>query len=430
MTRQERRKRRRQRRRRMQAGILLSLVFVLGLIIALRAGKERETLEPEIPLAAERQTLAYIAPAPALPDTAAEETPEEPEEPPVEPEQENRYAELHFSDEDVYILACLVYHEARGESFEGQVAVVEVVLNRMLSDYFPDTVEEVVFQKYGDVWQFSPAPYLYSAEPGKEQYLAVHTAIEEREYILSEDTVYFSTAPYNESVDMIIGNHYFCKIFWTEEKTMQLITTRNKEISFAELKKAISSGNGLELIRPRDKFAIELKNGELVNAVCGGYVNEKRARFALEDCLVERWRMNDAPTNKCGYLKSEGRRHVIEDILPLFPDELAEAFVPRFLSEEIDGERHEYADTIWIPSATDVFGAGNWWNEEPDSFQLEIFKRERDRVKEHVGDGTWFWWLRSPSASYSSDFVGVYNDGTVYYYIADYSLGFAPGFDL
>ena len=112
---------------------------------------------------------------------------------------------------------------------------------------------------------------------------------------------------------------------------MQLITTRNKEISFAELKEAISSGNGLELIRPRDKFAIELKNGELVNAVCGGYVNEKRARFVLEDCLAEKWRMNDAPTNKGGYLKSEGRRHVLEDILPLFPDELAEAFVPRSL---------------------------------------------------------------------------------------------------
>lgn len=98
---------------------------------------------------------------------------------------------------------------------------------------------------------------------------------------------------------------------------MQLITTRNKEISFAELKKAISSGNGLELIRPGDKFVIELKNGELVNAVCGGYVNEKRARFVLEDCLADKWRMNDTPTNKGGYLKSEGRRHVLEDILPL-----------------------------------------------------------------------------------------------------------------
>lgn len=211
---------------------------------------------------------------------------------------------------------------------------------------------------------------------------------------------------------------------------MQLITTRNKEISIPELKEAISSGNGLEVIRPFDKLAIELKNGERVNAVCGGYINEKCVRFVLEDCLAERWRMNDTSTNKGGYLKSEGRRHVLEDILPLFPDELAEAFAPRFMSEEIDGERHEYADTLWLPSATDVFGAGEWWNEEPDSVQLEIFKRERDRVKEHIGDGTWFWWLRSPCASGPSNFVYVYTDGTVYSSFASYSYGFAPGFDL
>lgn len=211
---------------------------------------------------------------------------------------------------------------------------------------------------------------------------------------------------------------------------MQLITTRNKEISIPELKEAISSGNGLEVIRPFDKLAIELKNGERVNAVCGGYINEKCVRFVLEDCLAERWRMNDTSTNKGGYLKSEGRRHVLEDILPLFPDELAEAFAPRFMSEEIDGERHEYADTLWLPSATDVFGAGEWWNEEPDSVQLEIFKRERDRVKEHIGDGTWFWWLRSPRASTSGIFVRVCTDGTVGSGYASYSVGFAPGFDL
>lgn len=211
---------------------------------------------------------------------------------------------------------------------------------------------------------------------------------------------------------------------------MQLITTRNKEISIPELKEAISSGNGLEVIRPFDKLAIELKNGERVNAVCGGYINEKCVRFVLEDCLAERWRMNDTSTNKGGYLKSEGRRHVLEDILPLFPDELAEAFAPRFMSEEIDGERHEYADTLWLPSATDVFGAGEWWNEEPDSVQLEIFKRERDRVKEHIGDGTWFWWLRSPYAGISTNFVVVSTDGTVTSYRAGSSVGFAPGFDL
>lgn len=163
MTRQERRKRRRQRRR-MQAALLASLLFALVLIVTLRI---RETAPEPVAerrnaLTAERQTLTYIAPA--RPE-AAEETPEELT---VEPEPENRYAELHFSDEDVFILACLVYHEARGESFEGQVAVVEVVLNRMLSEYFPDTVEEVVFQKYGDVWQFSPrsVPLLGGAGQG------------------------------------------------------------------------------------------------------------------------------------------------------------------------------------------------------------------------------------------------------------------------
>ena len=61
MTRQERRKRRRQRRRRMQAGILLSLVLVLGLIIALRAGKDRETHQQVIQLEEKRKTQEYKA---------------------------------------------------------------------------------------------------------------------------------------------------------------------------------------------------------------------------------------------------------------------------------------------------------------------------------------------------------------------------------
>ncbi len=38
------------------------------------------------------------------------------------------------------------------------------------------------------------------------------------------------------------------------------------------------------------------------------------------------------------------------------------------------------------------------------------------------------WWLRSPLASNSYRFVSVSADGTVDYYDAYYSLGFAPGF--
>ena len=105
---------------------------------------------------------------------------------------------------------------------------------------------------------------------------------------------------------------------------------------------------------------------------------------------------------------------------------------PRNMVETIDGEEHTYADTLWIPSATDIFGPSEsgFWAEEPDSEQLEIFKTERGRVKEVEGYGTYPWWLRSPFAGYSYIFVFVGTDGTVHYYYAYHSLGFAPGFDL
>ena len=62
---------------------------------------------------------------------------------------------------------------------------------------------------------------------------------------------------------------------------------------------------------------------------------------------------------------------------------------PRNMVETIDGEEHTYADTLWIPSATDIFGPSEsgFWAEEPDSEQLEIFKTERGRVKEVEATG-------------------------------------------
>lgn len=44
-------------------------------------------------------------------------------------------------------LAKLIHGEARGESFEGQVAVGAVVLNRVQSDKFPSSISKVIFQK-------------------------------------------------------------------------------------------------------------------------------------------------------------------------------------------------------------------------------------------------------------------------------------------
>lgn len=53
-----------------------------------------------------------------------------------------------FSDSDVYLLAKLIYGEARGESYVGQVAVGAVVMNRIRSSSFPNTMSGVIYQRY------------------------------------------------------------------------------------------------------------------------------------------------------------------------------------------------------------------------------------------------------------------------------------------
>lgn len=48
---------------------------------------------------------------------------------------------------DVYLLAKIVYGEARGEPYKGKVAVASVVLNRVESSLFPNSISKVVYQK-------------------------------------------------------------------------------------------------------------------------------------------------------------------------------------------------------------------------------------------------------------------------------------------
>lgn len=51
-----------------------------------------------------------------------------------------------YSDQDLKLLANAVYGEARGEPYEGQVAVAAVILNRIEHADFPNTVGGVIFQ--------------------------------------------------------------------------------------------------------------------------------------------------------------------------------------------------------------------------------------------------------------------------------------------
>lgn len=84
------------------------------------------------------------------------EQPEQEEPVPYEevPEQENNEANIQkadnvppgYSDNDIQIMAQAVYGEARGEPYVGQVAVAAVIINRVNSPIFPNTVSGVIFE--------------------------------------------------------------------------------------------------------------------------------------------------------------------------------------------------------------------------------------------------------------------------------------------
>jgi N-acetylmuramoyl-L-alanine amidase len=60
------------------------------------------------------------------------------------------------SREDLMLLARVIHAEARGESFTGKVAVGAVILNRMDSPHFPNSIREVILQEANNVYQFTP----------------------------------------------------------------------------------------------------------------------------------------------------------------------------------------------------------------------------------------------------------------------------------
>ena len=59
----------------------------------------------------------------------------------------NSGSNSNYTNSDLYMLAKCIYAEARGESYTGQVAVGAVILNRVASSSFPNTISGVIYQK-------------------------------------------------------------------------------------------------------------------------------------------------------------------------------------------------------------------------------------------------------------------------------------------
>ena len=117
------------------------------------------------------------------------------------------------SNSDLNLLARLVYAEARGEPYSGQVAVAAVVLNRVKNSSFPNSVAGVIYQRgaFGVVDDGQ-----INLTPNQTAYSAARDAI--NGWDPTYGAIYYfnpKTATngwiWSRPVTVVIGNHRFCK---------------------------------------------------------------------------------------------------------------------------------------------------------------------------------------------------------------------------
>ena len=127
-----------------------------------------------------------------------------------QPTRNSRYINIEMTDEERDELAAVVFLEARNQSAEGQQAVVEVVLNRVLHSGFPGNVHDVLHEGENTACpQFSTACSIGDAQPTEVQYAAIDNALY-GDLILPADVVFFSCEGENDRVWGKIGDHVFC----------------------------------------------------------------------------------------------------------------------------------------------------------------------------------------------------------------------------
>lgn len=127
-----------------------------------------------------------------------------------------------ISKAEIEMLERIVEAEATGEDMKGKILVANVIFNRMEDEEFPDTIEDVIFQKVGDEYQFSPIrdKRYWKVKVTSETKDAVSRALDGEDY--SQGALYFmarkrarksSTKWFDNNLDWLFkhGGHEFYK---------------------------------------------------------------------------------------------------------------------------------------------------------------------------------------------------------------------------
>jgi N-acetylmuramoyl-L-alanine amidase len=132
--------------------------------------------------------------------------------------EKNLVQSMDLDKDESYLLVKVAMAEAEGEDVEGKALVILVVLNRVWSKEFPDSIEEVILQHKNGCYQFSVTQKggrWWKVEPDKECYEALELVM--NGWNESGNALYFESPSkstwHQDNLEFLFqhGNHYFYK---------------------------------------------------------------------------------------------------------------------------------------------------------------------------------------------------------------------------
>lgn len=127
--------------------------------------------------------------------------------------------ENSYSEKDLKLMSCAIYAEANGESYKGKLAVGNVIVNRMMSEAYPNTIKGVIYQvkqfsivKNGALKKQLERYEQYHSKVEKDCIKAAQMALEQANNVVGKRlffTKYTKTLAKKHPSGMKLGRHYF-----------------------------------------------------------------------------------------------------------------------------------------------------------------------------------------------------------------------------
>ena len=113
---------------------------------------------------------------------------------------------IGMSEEDIDLIALVTMAEAEGETERGKRLVISTILNRMDSEYFPDTAEEVIYQTnaFSSMWN-GRVDKCYVTDDTRQ------LVLDELQNRTDNEVIYFRAGQYSDYGTPMFaeGDHYF-----------------------------------------------------------------------------------------------------------------------------------------------------------------------------------------------------------------------------